>query len=286
MRSTVRWIDRVAGATGDHGRILIVHNRETKARRSPHGPRLRAEPGTFIVNQENCIERIFEHLVCGDRLGVQTVMEEMDQAGIPAEARTQEIYWPVLETISRLFRADQLSMLAHHFATRMLRRLVADAGTKYARNVSRGRSVLLFCGATEVDEIAGQMVADFMEADGYEVRFGGGGVANDEVLEAVGTYRPDVLLMFASTASDAPLIRQLIDTVREVGACPNMQFVVGGGVFNRAEGLAEEIGADLWVRDPRDLLEQLDEESERRASASQRTVGRHRKPSPLERAAA
>ena len=238
------------------------------------------------MNQDICIERIFEHLVCGDRQGVQSLLDDMDEAGIPAEARTQEIFWPVLENISRLFRADQLSMLCHHFATRMLRRLVFDAGARYTRREDRGRNVLLFCGATEVDEIAGQMVSDFLEADGYEVRFGGGGVANDEILEVVGTYRPDVLLMFASTASDEPCIRQLIDTVREIDACPEMQIVVGGGVFNRAEGLAEEIGADLWVRDPRDLLKQLDGAPKRRATTGQRTVGRKRRPEVAERAAA
>jgi methanogenic corrinoid protein MtbC1 len=239
-----------------------------------------------IVNHETCIERIFESLVTGDRSGVDALLTEMDVAGIPHEARTQEIYWPVLETISGMYRSDHLSMLAHHFATRMLRRLVFEAGCRYGRRPLRNRSVLLFCGATEVDDIAGQMVCDFMTADGYEVRFGGGGIANDEILEAVGVYRPDVLLMFASTAGDAPNIRQMIDTVREIDSCPNMQIVVGGGVFNRAEGLAEEIGADLWVRDPRDLLVQLERAPERRAASTQRTVGRTRRTVPAERAAA
>ena len=32
-----------------------------------------------------------------------------------------------------------------------------------------------------------------------------------------------------------------------------MQIVVGGGIFNRAAGLAEEIGADLWATGPDDL---------------------------------
>jgi hypothetical protein len=36
-----------------------------------------------------------------------------------------------------------------------------------------------------------------------------------------------------------------------------MQIVVGGGIFNRAPGLAEEIGADVAAESPRDLLEKL-----------------------------
>jgi methanogenic corrinoid protein MtbC1 len=66
-----------------------------------------------------------------------------------------------------------------------------------------------------------------------------------------------VLLLFASSAKDAPFIRELIDGIRENGAYGQMQIVVGGGIFNRAPGLAEEIGADLHAKDPSDLLELL-----------------------------
>jgi MerR family transcriptional regulator, light-induced transcriptional regulator len=32
---------------------------------------------------------------------------------------------------------------------------------------------------------------------------------------------------------------------------------VGGGVFNRADGLAEEMGADLWAYSPADVVDLL-----------------------------
>ena len=83
--------------------------------------------------------------------------------------------------------------------------------------------------------------------------------------------------MFASAPGDAPQIRRLIDTIRSIDACPDLQIVVGGGVFNRAEGLAEEIGADLWATNPGELLDRLANEPDRRATPEQRTVGRHRR---------
>lgn len=229
------------------------------------------------MNHELCIERAFECLVTGDRSGTHALLRDMEEAGVPVEDRVCEIFWPLLETISRMYRADQLSVLSHHFATRLLRQLVVDARREYEARPSRGRKILLFCGATDVDEIAGHLVADLVEADGYEVWFGGGGVANDEIMNAVGFHQPDILLLFGSTAADAPNIRSLIDSIREQNACPDMQIVVGGGVFNRAEGLAEEIGADLWVRTPRSLLPELDASRDRRAVPAQRTVGRRRK---------
>lgn len=229
------------------------------------------------MNQDILVERFFQALVCGDRNGVRSLVDETVSSRMPAEQLSHEVLWPVLDMVSSLYRADQLTTLAHHYATRLLRTVIDQAQARYGRKPRRGRKILLFCGRGETDELAGSIAADLAEADGYDVYFGGGGVANDEILSEVGEHRPDILLMFSSSPGDAPNIRVLIDSIRGVGACPGMQIVVGGGVFNRAEGLAAEIGADLWARTPFELLERLQGEPHRRAMPEQRTVGRSRK---------
>ncbi len=229
------------------------------------------------MNQELIVERLFERLVAGDRNGARRIVQETMDDGVRAEELSREIYWPALEIINSLHRADQLTTLAHHYATRLLRTLVDQAQSLYENCPRRDRSILLFSGPGEADEMAGLIVADLAEAAGYTVWFGGGGVAADEVLAEVGARKPDILLMFASAPADAPHIRKLIDTIRTIGACPTVQIVVGGGVFNRAEGLAEEIGADLWAKNPSELLEKLTDQPNRRAVPEQRTVGRHRR---------
>lgn len=229
------------------------------------------------MNTELFCDRLFNDLITGNRDAARMTVREAITSGADAETLAHDLFWPVLETIGQVFRADQMTTLAHHYAMRLLRSLVDQAQAGYRQAERRDRKILMFCGESEADELAGQLVADLVEADGYETFFGGGGVATDEILEAVGAHRPDVLLLFSSGPRDAPEIRRLIDTVREIAACPDLQIVVGGGVFNRAEGLAEEIGADLWARDPRDLLACMDEEPERRATTCQRTVGRTRR---------
>ncbi|MCA9283783.1 MAG: cobalamin-dependent protein [Phycisphaerales bacterium] len=230
------------------------------------------------MNQETLIERLFQSLVSGNRVEARSLVTEAMSLEYDAETLSKHVYWPVMEMIASLYRADQITTLAHHYGTRLLRTLVDQAQANYRQKERRNRTVCMFCGPTESDELSAQLVADLAEADGYTVYFAGGGIANDEILAEVGERRPDVLLMFSSGAADAPQIRQLIDTIREIQATPNMQIVVGGGIFNRAPGLAEEIGADLWAASPQDLLEQLVSGRERRASSQQRTVGRMKKP--------
>ena len=229
------------------------------------------------MDQEIIVERLFEKLITGDRAGARAIVDETVAAGISAEELSHKVFWQALDMISSLFRADQLSRLAHHYATRLLRSLVDQAQARYEQKPARDRSILMFAGSSEADEMAGLLVADLAEAGGYTVWFGGGGIASDEILAEVGARNPDILLMFASAPGDAPHIRKLIDTIRGIDAHPGLQIVVGGGVFNRAAGLAEEIGADLWARDPQELLEKLATEPQRRATPEQRTVGRHRR---------
>lgn len=229
------------------------------------------------MNFEPFIERLFECLVSGDRDGSRRVVDEARAQGTTAEQLLSEMLWPVYEAVEKLHRSHQIEALSHHFATRLLRVLVDQASLDLERRELRGRRVFAACGPNEADELAAQMAVDMLESNGFSVTFCGGGIATDELLEHIQTSRPDVLLMFASAPSDLPEIRGLIDQINEIGAVRNLQIVVGGGVFNRAEGLAAEIGADLWATTPRELVAAMISEPQRRAASTQHSVGKKRK---------
>ncbi len=230
------------------------------------------------MSKQVLVERFFETLISGNRAAARQVVDECIEADVAADQIIENLFWPALEQIEKLYKQDQLTNLAHNYATRLLRML---ADQMQMRLVPSGqghhRRVLLMCGPTEPNELGGQMAADLLEAGGYDVLFGGGGVANDEIIAQIGEVEPEVLILFSSAPEDLPHLRQLIDKLREIGTCPNMQIVVGGGVFNRAPGLAEEIGADLWATTPIKLVDAVTKKSSRRMPADQRTVGRRRR---------
>lgn len=229
------------------------------------------------MSQQVLIERFYDTLISGDRQAARQIVDECIEADAPAEQILEKLIFPTLEMIQRLYRQDQLSVLCHHYATRLLRMIADQMQLRLEQQERRGETVLLLCGPEEPDELAGQMAADILEARGFDVRFAGGGVANDEIISQIGQLDPSRLVLFGSTPHDLPYIRQLIDQLHEMNVCPRMQIVVGGGVFNRADGLAEEIGADAWGRTPLELAQVMDEQAERRMDESQRTVGRRRR---------
>ncbi len=238
------------------------------------------------MNAETLTLRLFEALIDGDRRSARSIIQSQADAGVSAETVFVDLLWPTYEMIDRLYRSDQLSVLNHHMATRLLRVLVDQTSMRLLEEGpgqiehetrGKGRRVLAVCGPTEESELGAQMAVDLLEAHDFEVCFAGGGVAGDEIMGCVHETQPDVLLWFSSVPGDLPAIREMIDRLHEIGACPDLQIAVGGGVFARAEGLAEEIGADLWADHPLDLADTLIYDADHRAPADQRTVGRSKR---------
>mgnify|MGYP001222873266 CR=1 FL=1 len=231
------------------------------------------------MNAETLTLRLFEALIDGDRRTARAIVQDQLDAGASAETVYVDLLWPTYEMVERLFRSDQLSVLNHNMATRLLRVIVDQAGMCLSElgSQGKGRKVLALCGPSEESELGAQMAIDLLEAHDFSVCFAGGGVANDEIMGRVHETKPDVLLWFCSVPSDLPGIREMIDRMHEIGACPQVQIAVGGGVFARAEGLAEEIGADLWADHPLEMVDTLVHDAAHRAPADQRTVGRTKK---------
>ncbi|MDO8302225.1 MAG: B12-binding domain-containing protein [Sedimentisphaerales bacterium] len=197
--------------------------------------------------QQITLQRYMKALLAGDRKDCRVVIEESLKTGIPANRVYMDILWPVMVEIDNLWRGDKINSAQESMATRINRTLVDQLQNKLPRRETRNKRIVVCSGPQESGELGAQMTADLFESDGWEVRFLGGGTCNDDILTFVHEYQPEILLIYGATPKCAPNVRQLIDTVRSINAWPDMKIMLSGGVFNRAEGLWDEIGADLFA---------------------------------------
>ena len=216
-------------------------------------------------------------LLNGDRSAARETIESAIASGSSPMDLLTQLVWPTMELLQELYRDDRITVAALNLATRLNRSITDQLSGQLERKPSRNKSVLIICGDDEPEELGGQLTAELFEADGWTVKFAGGGVPDDEVLELIGEVRPELLVMFGTLPSGVPAVRKLIDYLREVNSCPNMQVMCCGGIYKRAEGLAEEIGADLYAPDAASAVSIANENPERRATAEQQTVGRSRR---------
>jgi methanogenic corrinoid protein MtbC1 len=218
-----------------------------------------------------------ETLLAGERVACRQLIEDAQIGGIEVYDLLTQLVWPTMELLQQLYREDRISISSVNLATRLNRLMTDQLCARLTRKPENGKSVLIFCGDDEPEELGGQICADLFEADGWTVRFAGGGVPEDEVLKLIGEVRPDLLVMFGTLPSGVPAVRKLIDYLREVNSCPDMQVMCCGGIYKRAEGLAEEIGADLYAPDAASAVSTAGEHPTRRATVDQQTVGRTRR---------
>lgn len=223
------------------------------------------------------VEHYVQALLVGDRPKNRELIEKATECGIGARQLLLELCWPAQEAVRELHKQHKISLASHHMATRLNRATVDRICGSLPMDASNGRKVLLICGDNEPEELGGQITADLFEAAGFEVKFLGGGIPNDEVLHILGHWRPDLLCLFATMPQDMPAVRKLIDYLRDVNSQPNLQVMCCGGIYKRAEGLADEIGADLFARDAEDAVRIATENQHKRATVDQQTVGRTRR---------
>ncbi|MGH7180028.1 MAG: cobalamin B12-binding domain-containing protein [Tepidisphaeraceae bacterium] len=229
----------------------------------------------FVSN--SLLQSYLEPLLAGDRAACRRVIDNSLASGADACGLITQLIWPTMEMVQGLYRDDKITISSLNLATRLNRSITDQLASQLSRKDPNGKKVLIFCGDEEPEELGGQITAELFECDGWTVRFAGGGVPHDEVLKFIGEFRPDLLVMFATLPSAVPQVRKLIDYLRDVNSCPTMQVMCCGGIYKRAEGLSEEIGADLYAPDAAEAVEVANQNPTRKATVDQQTVGRTRR---------
>lgn len=199
--------------------------------------------------------RYMQPLLAGRRAECFELVHEALQHGAAPEELLCDVIWPSMNQIQRLYDDDRINAAAEHLAARINRTVADQLQAHLPRGSQRGRRVLVACADAPGEELGGQVVADLCQADGWEVFFLGGGVPHDEILGMVGQLRPHVFVIYGAHPEAVANTRAMIERIRDIGVCPTMNIVVSGGIFNRADGLWQEIGADAFSPAPRGVLE-------------------------------
>jgi len=203
------------------------------------------------------IEQLFNHFLNGDRPRARQLIGRMLATGMTPAEFANDVVWPLHEALFAHRRKDEVAELAFNYAVRLLRTTVDQLQAGYQQGPRNGRTVLLFSGRDDIEDLGGQLAGDLLEAAGWEVWFGGPLVATDDVVAEVHARRPGWLVLFSSSKDDAARAREVIQTIREIGGHPELKVALGGGIFNRAPGLAEELGADASAANPFGLVDAL-----------------------------
>jgi methanogenic corrinoid protein MtbC1 len=197
-------------------------------------------------------------LVAGDAVRARWLIEHAVDGGADVADLYLHVLAPSLRQIGHLWAGGTLNVAYEHHATNVTQGLVARLGPRMHAPPAGGRLAVVACTPGELHAVGAQMVADFLEAAGWEVLMLGPATPAPDLAALVDAERPDVVAL--STAMDhcLPEVERTVQALRSLDPPPFV--VVGGRAWD--EGPAREperFGADVVATDPRVLVRLLEE---------------------------
>lgn len=190
-------------------------------------------------------------LLQGQRKPACTIVMEAVREGHPVIEVYSEVLGKSLREVGRLWESNRITVAAEHTATAIVQLVLAQLYPLLPKpEVLRGNAIITGVEG-ELHQVGANMVADVLEADGWNVRFLGTNMPHAGVLKVVEEHQANAVGISAATLLSLPKVRGLVSDMREKlkGRCP--RIVVGGGAFRSAPVLAAEIGADACGADLR-----------------------------------
>lgn len=169
-----------------------------------------------------------------------------------------EVLQPALYEVGHRWALGDLNVAQEHYATVIAQSLLDVLSARLEPPPGDGRLAVVTGTPDEQHALGARMVADFLEADGWETILLGAGPPVPDVVELVANERPDVVALSTSTAGVLPGVAELVGALDRLQPRP---LIVAGGQFWTASTSSEarELGADLVIHDARELVAALRE---------------------------
>lgn len=191
--------------------------------------------------------RFADVLLSGSPRDARTEAAAAIKGGFPPRRLYVDVLGPALVEVGARWQHGLVSVAQEHLATAAVSTIMATMAATLGESPGIERRAVLACSEGEFHTVGLRMIADFLEADGWEVANLGPMTPSIELIGLVRATAPDVVGL--STALTTHLAAAA-ETIAELHALPDRPLVlVGGQAYAGSESLAQEVGADLYGSD-------------------------------------
>jgi len=185
----------------------------------------------------------------GERRAALGIALEALGTGRPVAEVYTRLFQASLYRVGALWEANALTVAEEHMATAITQHVIAQL-YPHLPLVAPGRGRIVLAGVQgELHQVGAMMVADVLEADGWEVRFLGTNVPHDDIVRALADQRADLLALSATTLASLPRVRALVAAVRARFGLQGLPILGGGAAFQGLPANGEGLGLAAIVAD-------------------------------------
>jgi MerR family transcriptional regulator, light-induced transcriptional regulator len=200
-------------------------------------------------------ERYAEHLLAGDAAEAQRVLAEALRL-LPIATVYHGVVAEALYEIGRHWERGEITTADEHLATGVCEIGLPDLARRLPRDGRRGRTSIVACVPNEQHAVGCRIVADFLEAAGWDILHLGADTPAGALAEFTVGRSADMVALSATMSERIADVEQTCERLR---ALPFPPFIAVGGQAFAGAREARGLGADVLVRSPEALVSELAE---------------------------
>jgi methanogenic corrinoid protein MtbC1 len=196
-------------------------------------------------------------LLAPDGRAARKLIDSCLRDGVPAAVLYLQVLAPAMYEVGRLWESAEVSVAQEHLATQITQSVIAALGLHLSGGepVGAGRVAIVSTSPGELHALGSQMVADFLEAQGWNVLHLGADVPGPELVALAEQRQATVVCLSTALAGHLLSVTHTCQLLR--GLRPAPYIVVGGRAYGGDGACADAVGADAFADDPEGLLELL-----------------------------
>jgi methanogenic corrinoid protein MtbC1 len=221
---------------------------------------LSGEPASAPDGLDAVRARYLEHLLTPDANGAWATVEDALAAGTSARRIYLAILTPAMHEIGALWETARIGVGQEQLATQItqsvLARLAPSLEAAEATFATGALRTAVVAGTPgELHSIGARMVADFLEAAGWEVELLNVDAPAEEIVRAARDRAPDIVALSTALSFNLLAAGRVFAALRGLATPPLL--VAGGRAYEGLPDRALVAGADLFAADPESLLREL-----------------------------
>jgi methanogenic corrinoid protein MtbC1 len=225
---------------------------DAKNDKSARGETGIAEDGSAVavLRQEYLTE-----ILAGKRKTALEIIMDAYRGGYPIPGIYMDVFQEALYEIGRLWETNQITVADEHMGTAITQYVMSNL-YQHLEIADEQRGKVVMTGVQgELHQVGANMVADVLEADGWDVTFLGANVPAEGVLQSIRQHGPDLFGISSTMFFNIPKVIQLVEAVRkEFG--DSVSIMLGGGAFRTLQKLPGELEGCIVALDLREALDQ------------------------------
>ncbi len=200
------------------------------------------------VPDETLPDLYLDAALVGRRKAALGIALEMLRQDRPVADVYTELLLPAQYEVGRRWEMNEISVAQEHMATAVTQYVLAELYSRLEIPEPTRGGLVVTGVEGELHQVGAHMVADILEADGWNVRFLGTQMPHRDILSTIEEHRPRIVGISVTMLFNLPRARALIEDIRR-DAPGETRLLVGGGALRSDREVWREIGADGYGRD-------------------------------------